>query len=433
MRFLTLSANQAALLLPFFLSLPLHVLSLPFDGPFADLARRGDDDDDCDDGEGLGMTPILDGPTSNKAAGMGVEFESAGLRFNSAKCSIPDTNSAKGAVIGGRKGTNWELTGDVLAAGVLSAEYILDGQTILLGTDDAVNAAKAVVNDITSWNPSAEMTDNTVDVADSPCNPWTITEPSEGKDIKDVTWAPQITVAMPLKAINYIFTQRTASNLPLLPKIARANQNMVTVTSEFFQASPNGISASSVGDDVLGFFSLVLTYAKAADKMDNESPKYLSSIMPRTDFTTMFSLVKSKVPGTLYDLVNTLACYKNNGDSVELDTEFCSGTAASPTPNGKMDKQTFYLEYNDKEDSCTVKEWMESIQDSKSPDRLSEVDQVLNGQVGGLKKKLENLVGTTISAPLLEFRRLPSVTVSGMESMVSSAEAAVVSLQKTYK
>ena len=92
---------------------------------------------------------------------------------------------------------------------------------------------------------------------------------------------------------------------------------MVTVTKEFFQSSPSGMSSDDVEDDLLGFFSLVMTYTKAADQVDESGIKALMSIMPRTDFTTMFKLVKSKVKGDLYDIVKILACYKGSGSSVE--------------------------------------------------------------------------------------------------------------------
>lgn len=38
--------------------------------------------------------------------------------------------------------------------------------------------------------------------------------------------------------------------------------------------------------------------------------------MPRTEFVTLYAQVKSTLPGTgsLYDLVKTLACYKNDAD-----------------------------------------------------------------------------------------------------------------------
>ena len=55
---------------------------------------------------------------------------------------------------------------------------------------------------------------------------------------------------------------------------------MVTVTKEFFQSSPSGMSSDDVEDDLLGFFSLVMTYTKAADQVDESGIKALISIIP---------------------------------------------------------------------------------------------------------------------------------------------------------
>jgi len=93
---------------------------------------------------------------------------------------------------------------------------------------------------------------------------------------------------------------------------------MVYVTKDFFQSKPNGISSDSVKAGVLGFFSLVISYAKSARPEDEDkSPKDLSSHIPRTDFTNLFKQVKPAVPDTLCDIVNILACFKNSGKTIE--------------------------------------------------------------------------------------------------------------------
>jgi hypothetical protein len=90
--------------------------------------------------------------------------------------------------------------------------------------------------------------------------------------------------------------------------------NLVVVTDEYFQTTPNGIDKTEVSDDVLGFCSLVLSYAKAAGKplIGDESPKLRLTFMPRTEFNTMYNQVKSKLKGDLFALFDTLACYKTN-------------------------------------------------------------------------------------------------------------------------
>ena len=154
----------------------------------------------------------------------------------------------------------------------------------------------------------------------STCNSWKIAAPEHGGQADRIGWAPQVTAPLPLEAISDLFSKavaKTPSNL--LPSIS-PDRNMVWVTKDFFQSNPNTISADSVKDDVLGFFSLILSYAKSATVEDEDaSPKELTSIMPRTEFTTIFAQVKSTVPlnpNTLYELVKVLACYENNAGGV---------------------------------------------------------------------------------------------------------------------
>lgn len=90
------------------------------------------------------------------------------------------------------------------------------------------------------------------------------------------------------------------------------------------------------------------------------------------------------------------------------------------------------MEAKGTEDSTSIKDWMQSIQDGKSPDRLSEVDQARSGQVGGLKGALENLVGTLQAAPLFEFRRLKAISTTEMSHFVTEAENAILAFHKKY-
>ena len=113
-----------------------------------------------------------------------------------------------------------------------------------------------------------------------------------------------------------------------------------------------------------------------------------------------------------------------------LDKDFCDGTVQNPKPNNKMDGQTFKVNSNGKSDSTTVKDWMQSIQDGKSPDRLSEIDKVIDGSIGRFKDALENVVNTNRAVPLFEFRRLKSVKAGEMKDRVDEYEQAVIAYHK---
>jgi hypothetical protein len=126
---------------------------------------------------------------------------------------------------------------------------------------------------------------------------------------------------MPLEAIQeyfeVCFTSEPAKDgsvlLPSDPfrrRGAKALQK-VWVTENFFQSSPDGFKTSDKA--VLGFFSLILSYIKGVEFLEENSPKELSSIMPRTDFHNMYLQVRDKITNTsgrLYDIVKVLVCLK---------------------------------------------------------------------------------------------------------------------------
>ena|ERR1700760_3839899 len=142
MFFRTFSFPKVILFLIYFHHLYIHTFAGPINLP---------NDNDCED---FDQASTLDGPTGDKSAGMGVEFECMGLEFK------PDTSSAalcpadifplKGKVVGGRTGTNWKFTGDTTLPGSLSGEYILDGTALKIGDNTVGPAAAAVAADVVS-------------------------------------------------------------------------------------------------------------------------------------------------------------------------------------------------------------------------------------------------------------------------------------------
>jgi hypothetical protein len=165
----------------------------------------------------------------------------------------------------------------------------------------------------------------TVDVANSQCNPWTVKGLNKKTDAAGVEWGPQVTAPMPLEGVYSLMLEQRKD--PTEPNILEGYNNqmdldgngfLVVVTQAYFASNTNNIDKSKVTDDVLGFCSLVLSYAKAAATplaMD-ESPKLRTTFMPRTEFNTLYQQVKSKIPGDLFSLFNSLACYKTDEEEL---------------------------------------------------------------------------------------------------------------------
>ncbi|KAL8830823.1 MAG: hypothetical protein Q9191_001221 [Dirinaria sp. TL-2023a] len=381
----------------------------------------------------------LDGVTADGTAGIGAEFESPFFYFVSPNCNADNTNAAKKEVVAGRTGSNWFLSADTGAGfGKLHAEYILNGKNIKVGTGDGAKAGKAVTDDLISWQPWAGDGPNTVDVSNNKCNPWKIDGPSRKSKPQDLPWAPRITTSMPLEALYSLMKEQLAESDQrniLVGYPDRLNQ-LVIVTQLYFQSNTNGIDGSKVTDDVLGFCSLILSYAKAAtNKLEpDQSPKLSLSFMPRTEFNTIYDQVKSKLPGDLFALSNSLACYKTSKSGrVVVDTAYCNGPASKPVPNDKFSTLSYINTLAKQPVTVNVKSWIQGMGNgSPSPDGLSKFDESIDGSIGGLGKQMEKMYNSQRSAPLFEFRDLDTIETSGIEGFMTKVDLAIQSLHKDF-
>ncbi|KAJ4409176.1 hypothetical protein N0V82_009528 [Gnomoniopsis sp. IMI 355080] len=258
---------------------------------------------------------------------------------------------------------------------------------------------------------------------------------------------------MPLAGINDLFelaAKKQASKSVLLSSATTKTSPMVWVNEEFFKLKPQG--NSGVSKNALGFLSVLMTYVKGVDhinsivKSDN-SPKMLTSIMPRTYFTTMFDLVKSDLKFTstttgLYYLIRVLSCYEVYWDDavdIIVDTAYCKdmGTKAPEPIAGKLDNAAFEFPASGSmaKRSIKLKDWISGIQTSKKTeaDMLSTADKdFFDGQIGGLKDGTEYVLGTKTEAPLFEFRDLAGIKANQIEAKAVALEKAIVALHQTY-
>ena len=134
---------------------------------------------------------------------------------------------------------------------------------------------------------------------------------------------------MPLEALYKLMTENEAG--PQEKNILdgtnfRSDKSLVVVQQAYFQSNPNGLDQSKISNDVLAFCSLVLSYAKAATNTlrGDQSPKFFLEFMPRTEFITLFGIVKSKLAGDLFKLFDNLACYKTFSGNVQSVTRLLS-------------------------------------------------------------------------------------------------------------
>ncbi|KAI9172688.1 hypothetical protein HJFPF1_02199 [Paramyrothecium foliicola] len=405
-------------------------------------------------------SPIEPPKTDLKYPGLGVEFETSALTFKTALNSNCDEDKyliRKGQTINSEYGQDmiWWLSGDTTLdswsdstkQGILTAEYIMNGLKLKLGKGQAGPAAQAMTD---SWNarsycdvPGKEVTIKAPDTEDDGCNTWFVTSESKGK--KDGDFSAQITVAMPLNAMDELFKlTKTNGQHKLLALSTRKKEKMVWVNKKFFMDTPEGVDGSDA--EVRGFFSLLLTYAKHADTANvDQSAKMISSFMPRTNFVTMYQIISSKIPGVdIYELAKKLACYKNDmekddqGEWEIMDDESQGGPdllrwCDNGVPTARMDQAVFTMKDNEKRPfTVPVKDWIQKI-GSGERDMLQEGDAQVDRQIGALGGKMEWVLNTKREAPIFEFRDLGSSKPSGFRAFVEAAEKAAVDLHTQYK
>ncbi|KAL9116137.1 MAG: hypothetical protein Q9227_000506 [Pyrenula ochraceoflavens] len=394
--------------------------------------------------------------STDLSPGIGLEFETSHITFEpSAAFSLDkwQTFTFKRECVGNRRGKGWALTADTTRVGahggVLTAEYVVEGEVVKLGSSGSGGGLKRVVGeileDLRAWSPSRDMDDNRVTIGGSKdgLNTWRITRPetSNKASIDRMVWLPQINAPMPLEAIYEllriaIFHPEEKSNVLLPTQHMFRGTNFVYVTRDFFPGDFG--ETAGITDDVLGFLSILLSYAKGAGIIgDKRSPKLLFMLMPRTDFKTMYGLVRHKIPwNNLFRLVEQLACWKWDDGKVVLDALYChppKKPSSYPIPNGSFAALFYSLGDPPNTRKLLIRDWINSIADldSAGTDELAKIDPPQS--IGGLRDTVAHVFGTQRAVPIWEFRSLPSIVTTEFGDFADRAERAVLDYHREFK
>lgn len=175
-----------------------------------------------------------------------------------------------------------------------------------------------------------------VDIEGAAPKTWKLNSIPKNKDYiqRSISWEVQVTTPMPLEYIYFLMQKMAEDKFPaeeMLDASAGNKGDMTIVMRDWFQSNTNGISKDQVSDDVLGFCSLVLSYAKGARDTGKANIKQDHGIMPRTDWSTLYAQVKTKLPGDLFELFDSLACYSTvDGSTVSVFLRLNSIFSADP-------------------------------------------------------------------------------------------------------
>ena len=176
------------------------------------------------------------------------------------------------------------------------------------------------------WKPSkSSKTEINIDGFDD-LGQWYVASPAEWTGANTVFFGAQITTSMPLDAVYKLMKDAKAgkSSEVYASGLSKKNSNIhIVQKQDFADAKLTDIKENDITDDFLGFFTLLVSYAKSTkDMKPSEGPKHSLSVMPRTDFAAMYAMFKAKIEPQyqggcwdLYSIVKALAKKQGDGGS----------------------------------------------------------------------------------------------------------------------
>jgi hypothetical protein len=273
---------------------------------------------------------------------------------------------------------------------------------------------------------------------------WSVKWPTQPENPEKLSFAPQVTTAMPLGAVLKILgdtKDRNVANNPLASSGALDAPRIKILTKKDFKSFPK-ISSSDINDEFLGFFSLLTSYCVLAKSTDPvKGPKHLLPVMPRTDFVTQYNtFIEPKLKKQLFDKTTSLLdiIVKVSGNA-QLAKEAFKWKAGITTdiPDNWADKAE-----NLKAGTLAIDDFINHIQgyDKTTKKALPKMDllklmdkAMRHGQIGSLNNKMESVLGSTKVAPIFEFRELEPLEGPKLGASLGAYEEKVIAYHKEFK
>ncbi|CAI6336689.1 unnamed protein product [Periconia digitata] len=403
----------------------------------------------------------LDTPLANDdSPGIGVGLEIRGFEIvnNDPKAkSPPDKDKAltavKGAglVVPDQKtcGTNWALTAERVGDDIetLTFQWVIDGKRTKLkdggDTQDADSLVlpeiwKEIQKSLEDWAPN-ENTQVEIKGAEE-YGKWTTSKP---KVFNTLLLNPgvQITAPLPLSGIqDLISTAKKGGKSALLPTTISKLDRFVLIEKKDLK---DWYKPKRIDDDLLGFYSLLLSYVKVASEAsaaDIGGPKQALPIMPKTSFVTMYKIwadrmeknkqskrKRGKENTRLYTIVKALAEKKNiqnfdratfhwpkDAKSIQYNAVQPGGDCEPPSNRMTLNVAEVNVDWPTKQNdlaakTLSVNTWINYLDDETRPnDLFATMDKaVYDGQIGALGTRSErNFYLEKELHPLFTFRNL---------------------------
>ena len=294
---------------------------------------------------------------------------------------------------------------------------------------------------------------------------WKLKSPNTVDGAKSTYWALQVTSPMSLEKFQTCFMDedRRDRNCPIMALSFSKLNKLYHVRKQDFDLRNRWtkIKEQDVNDEFLGFFSLLISYARAVGRPYNYDlgPKQILPIMPRTDFVTMYkAFVQPKLEAQLKggdcglrDIVDSVA-----GEQVsehkfkwptgpDSDDESMKRDVQSPAlslPNSKLTKRAksrLHVDntWESKGTDVNVGElevgtWLDELEDGNEV--LAAMDEIVfDGQIGGLGNTMESISGSTKGYPIFEFRDIQAVAGDKLDKKFEEIDKYLKDLKPSSK
>lgn len=339
---------------------------------------------------------------------------------------------------------NWALTAETISDSIkrIATEAVVggpEGKGVKFSSDPEIGMTigNEIVAAINEWAPHKGVQIRVEGF--EKFGPWTVQSPEKYSPY--LGWGLQVTAPFPLSGIQSIIVKPST----LLER--RSVQAYPTLTKELLPwigNKKNGTAKYLDNHDVLGFLTIVLAYVSAAETNDPaQGPKHSSSIMPKTDFRTMY--VRTGVKAAVGDWIRGV--HKNPHVKAHYGFEVVDLTSfvlavsldCGFRPRGETDfPTTLVLRWKDwhntrDETHClTIRDWLADLQEGQNGvDLVSLYDRKYQaGQIGGLGDKMEKTIGGAKALPIFEFRDLSSGFTEEIPKILQECERTVRNAHK---
>lgn len=333
---------------------------------------------------------------------------------------------------------NWSLTAETLSDSIkrIATEAKVagpdrEGTGVKFSSNPEIGATigKEIVTVVNTWAPHKGL--EVMIEGFEKFGPWIVQAPEKPTGSQYLNWGLQVTTPFPLSVIpSLVIGPSILLERKVYPKLTK---DMLPWTG----SKKNGTAKYLDNLEVLGFLTIVLGYVKAAGVNDpSQGPKHSSPIMPRTDFRTMYAQVKTTVKDWIQKVHDNPEVTEHYGFKVVDLKSFvlAVGIDCGFRPKGEKDfPDSLVLRWEDWHSTkgeihqLSIKDWLVDLpEDKDTVDLVSSYDKEYQaGQIGGLGKKMEKIIGGAKPLPIFEFRDLSAVFTGDIPKRLQDLEKAV--------